>query len=434
MEATRHGSPTENCSDPSPTPLDRGMRLFGFARRALFPLFLLLLNFVSRALFAAEPLVPLAVPLPANLTASAQVIENERDGLWEKTLIVSFPEARRAISTQEGFVVARAAVNHAMHPLLSRHFMSDMRAWDVYIDRIHGKIARSLKTQRRRLATMGTSADMENLAVVTKEYGPFTVTALVTGGAETNALRTGLDEGTHIETSHGTINILLLTNARLSDGAIARAIITVTEAKTAALEDLKVPSSTTKSAQATGTGTDNVIVVSGVSGPRVTYTGGHSRIGELIGKAAYGAVIEALGKQNGFLLPGAEPYVTKGSLKRQAAFESAEKWLSTLDDGELAAAWDAASALAKRTKTREAWDEALTKSRAGLGKAIARKTSRNLPTRALDGLPRGEYMLLEFVSRFENREDLVERITARQDEDGIWRVVDYSIDLQERED
>ena len=90
--------------------------------------------------------------------------------------------------------------------------------------------------------------------------------------------------------------------------ALARSLITITEGKTAALEDLKVPSSYTKEAQATGTGTDSIIVVSGTAAPRATYTGGHSRIGELIGKATYAAVVEALGKQNGFHLPGARRF------------------------------------------------------------------------------------------------------------------------------
>jgi adenosylcobinamide hydrolase len=52
--------------------------------------------------------------------------------------------------------------------------------------------------------------------------------------------------------------------------------------------------------QATGTGTDNIITVTGTSRPRVSYTGGHSKIGELIGKAVYEAVVDALKKQNGF--------------------------------------------------------------------------------------------------------------------------------------
>ena len=94
--------------------------------------------------------------------------------------------------------------------------------------------------------------------------------------------------------------ISLIPSLAAADGGMARAIITATEAKTAALEDLHVPSTYTKNGQATGTGTDSIIVVSGTSGPRVTYPGGHSRIGELMGKAVYEAVVEALGKQNGF--------------------------------------------------------------------------------------------------------------------------------------
>jgi adenosylcobinamide amidohydrolase len=157
------------------------------------------------------------------------------------------------------------------------------------------------------MATMATAADMDNLAVVTREFGPLTVIVLATAGAKTNAIRTGVDEGTYIEgeTPQGTINIMVLTNARLTDAAMARAIVTVTEGKTAALQDLKVPSTYSPSMQATGTGTDSVIVVSGTTGPQASYTGGHSRIGELIGKATYAAVVESLGKQNGFFLPGA---------------------------------------------------------------------------------------------------------------------------------
>jgi adenosylcobinamide amidohydrolase len=171
---------------------------------------------------------------------------------------------------------------------------------------IKKRIAMESGVPEEKIAQLGTAADMKNLAVVTKRYPPFVVTSLVTAGARTNALRTGVDEGRHIEGKtghkepHGTVNVILLTNAELTDGAMARAIITLTEAKTAAFEDLGVTSSYTESVQATGTGTDNAIVVSGVNGPKVTYTGGHSRIGELIGKAVHEGVMEALQKQNGF--------------------------------------------------------------------------------------------------------------------------------------
>lgn len=260
------------------------------------------------------------IALPGNLQAQAQVIRAERDGYWEKSLIVTFPEYRRTLSMFDGFVEARAALNHSAHPSLwakvSKEFMNeDGCGGKVYVDHIHQKLADSLKLNKSELVRMATAADMDNLAVVTKEYGPLTVTVLATAGAKSNAIRTGVDEGRHIEGEnaqqaqpHGTINVMLLTNARLTDGAMARAIMTVTEGKTAALQDLKVPSTYTPSAQATGTGTDSVIVVSGITGPKASYAGGHSRLGELIGKAAYEAVVESLGKQNGFFLPGAKRF------------------------------------------------------------------------------------------------------------------------------
>jgi len=247
-----------------------------------------------------------SIPLPQDLSAKASVIKSERDGLWEKSLIVQFPERRRVISTNDGFIDAMAVVNHSAHPELWKRVCQEMKTGHevggkVYSRKIKESIAQNLGIRSEDVAQMATAADMDNLAVVTKTFKPFVVTALVTAGAKTNALRTGVDEGTHIEGEEpkGTVNILILTNARLTDGAMARTIVTATEAKTAAFEDLKVPSSYTKNVQATGTGTDSVIVVSGTKGPQVTYTGGHSRIGELIGKAIYEAVVEALGKQNG---------------------------------------------------------------------------------------------------------------------------------------
>ncbi|MFA7270382.1 MAG: adenosylcobinamide amidohydrolase [Sterolibacterium sp.] len=258
------------------------------------------------------------ITIPANIQAEAQIIRAEREGLWEKTLVVTFPEQRRTLGTFDGLVEAKAVINHSAHPLLwqkvSKEFMNeDGLDGRAYIRHIYEKTAGMLKLSRTQINAMATAADMDNLAVVTKEYGPLSVTVLATAGAKSNAIRTGVDAGTHIEgesneSTHGTINIMVLTNAQLTDGAMARTIVTVTEGKTAAMEDLKVPSTYTNTVQATGTGTDSVVVVSGTTGPRASIAGGHSRIGELIGKATYEAVVEALGKQNGFFLPGAKRF------------------------------------------------------------------------------------------------------------------------------
>ncbi len=92
---------------------------------------------------------------------------------------------------------------------------------------------------------------------------------------------------------------MVLTNAYLTWGAMARAIVTATEAKTAALQDLNYKSTPTPKVSATGTGTDNMIVVSGVDPTLlIRHTGGHTKIGELIGFTAKTAVAEALKKHD----------------------------------------------------------------------------------------------------------------------------------------
>ncbi len=70
--------------------------------------------------------------------------------------------------------------------------------------------------------------------------------------------------------------------------------MTITEAKVAALQDLNVRSSYNRDYQATGTGTDNVIVVSGTENPVITYSGGHAKFGEVMARATYWAVRSAL--------------------------------------------------------------------------------------------------------------------------------------------
>jgi adenosylcobinamide amidohydrolase len=141
-----------------------------------------------------------------------------------------------------------------------------------------------------------TGANMRNVSVQMQQFRDMVVYALVTAGVETNAVRCGTDSGDFYEL--GTVNILILTNMQLTPRSMTRAIIDATEAKTAALQDLDIRSCYTPSVQATGTGTDNIIVVEG-RGPKIDNAGGHSKLGELIARAVHASVLEAIGKQNG---------------------------------------------------------------------------------------------------------------------------------------
>jgi adenosylcobinamide amidohydrolase len=144
------------------------------------------------------------------------------------------------------------------------------------------KIYADLKLESNNVTMLFTGADMDDLSIKMEEYHDLKVFACVTAGIKSNAQRIGVDKAGSVENKEGkfegmgTINIIVLTNASLTDGAMARSIITITEAKTLALQDLDIKSSYNHQIQATGTGTDNITVVQGC-GPRITYVGGHAR-------------------------------------------------------------------------------------------------------------------------------------------------------------
>ena len=109
-----------------------------------------------------------------------------------------------------------------------------------------------------------------------------------------------MDKGSHIErdgvsSKLGTINTILFTSASLDLATLAASFIPITEAKNIALQELGVRSSYNPEWRATGTGTDQIIVVSGVGG-RCSYVGGHSKIGELMARAVTSATICAIKK------------------------------------------------------------------------------------------------------------------------------------------
>ncbi len=90
----------------------------------------------------------------------------------------------------------------------------------------------------------------------------------------------------------GTINMILLTNAKLSHNSMIECIMMATEAKSACLQDLNVKSPVSGEI-ATGTGTDSCAIACG-TGPEVEYCGKHVLFGELLAKAVYQALKNSL--------------------------------------------------------------------------------------------------------------------------------------------
>lgn len=160
-------------------------------------------------------------------------------------------------------------------------------------------------------ATMGTAANMNHAAFVCETFRDLQVVAVCTGGVETNAGRAG-DPAAVYETPDGfeklppadslpgpgTINTMIFISKPLIPGAMARVIMTATEAKSAALQELAV-NSRYSDGPATGTGTDQIVVAAVQSDTQpLTSAGKHAKLGELIGRSVLSAVKQTLANQN----------------------------------------------------------------------------------------------------------------------------------------
>ena len=228
---------------------------------------------------------------------------------YKQSLVVCFNGKRKVLSTGPNNGGLRydlqAVFNYDGNP--GSGMQASMRA-DTYEEHMHLVAKEDLGLDPEKCTGLCTAASMYNAAIERNDYDDFSVTAIVTGGIYHNAGRIGdpafwhEQAGIFHKVPLGTINILLLIDADLTDGAIARALVSCTEAKTAAIQELLAPSRYSRGL-ATGSGTDGTIVFCNMeSDTHLTDAGKHSKLGELIGRTVKQAVKQALKNQT-YLCP-----------------------------------------------------------------------------------------------------------------------------------
>jgi adenosylcobinamide amidohydrolase len=153
------------------------------------------------------------------------------------------------------------------------------------------------------------------------KYREIEVTAVSTGGVETNSVRAA-DPASYYETdgrfesvdgkgfpTEGTINTMVFISKEMMPGAMVSALIVATEAKTAAMQELSV-NSQYSSGMATGTGTDQIAIACQLGGEfHLSQADKHSKLGELIGVTVKQTVKKTLALHNEYT-PGARARVT----------------------------------------------------------------------------------------------------------------------------
>lgn len=214
------------------------------------------------------------------------------------TILINFTVNRNGVSTSQ----LNGGTNYLYKSVFNQHlsqekidYLADHDVCEYLINECN-----NLNIDSEFATGLVTLAEMKNVSIVTKAFKGTEVTAVVTAGVRTNATRAG-DPASYWEENgefhFGTINIILLTNVCLDKSTLLEAFMTATEAKTVALNDLRIPSQYSNGF-ATGTGTDGLAIFSNTdSENKLTNAGKHSKLGELIASTIIEAIPKAISKQ-----------------------------------------------------------------------------------------------------------------------------------------
>ena len=176
---------------------------------------------------------------------------------------------------------------------------------DYLID-LSSDYSKCLQLEENKLSGLVTSADMDKYAIASERYEDIEVTAITTAGVRVNAASAGdLSSFYEINGDYqfiesdfknklGTINTIILINAKLDEDQLLLAEMTAVEAKSVALRDLMVASNYSEEI-ATGTGTDGIAIFSNLESENFCENATkHSKLGEMIAKTVIDSVKESL--------------------------------------------------------------------------------------------------------------------------------------------
>ncbi len=121
------------------------------------------------------------------------------------------------------------------------------------------------------------------------------------------------------------------------------------------------------------------------------------------------------------------PVRAQDAEKIASARVAAKSWLELADMGEYSQTWEQAAGVFQAAVSKPSWQSAIQGVRAPFGSLKSRTIKSATFTRSLPGAPDGEYVVIQYESRFENKEAAIETVTPMREKDGSWKVSGYFI-------
>lgn len=111
---------------------------------------------------------------------------------------------------------------------------------------------------------------------------------------------------------------------------------------------------------------------------------------------------------------------------KEEVVNDAKEWLGLIYDNNYSQSWDNAASLFQNAISKEQWTQQLNGIVPPLGKVISRDVISSEYHTTLPGAPDGEYIVIQFKTSFENKNESVETVTQMID-NGQWKVSGYFI-------
>ena len=187
-----------------------------------------------------------------------------------------------------------------------------------FLEKLSADFTKQLNIKNDKLSGMVTSADIKKYSIAIERYDKIEVLAITTAGARVNTVSAG-DKGSYYELNGeykldsklnskesnlnkidfkkpGTINTIILINAKLDESALLLCEMIAVEAKAVALRELMI-SSNYSNEIGTGTGTDGIAIFSNLESENyIENISKHAKIGEMIGRGVIQSIKDSLAK------------------------------------------------------------------------------------------------------------------------------------------
>jgi len=93
---------------------------------------------------------------------------------------------------------------------------------------------------------------------------------------------------------------------------------------------------------------------------------------------------------------------------------AAKAWLDIVDSGKYTESWQKSDSFFKSQITADKWNSALTSVRGPLGEVKSRTELGAKEYSSLPGVPKGEYLVIQFQTEFQNKKSATETLTLRK--------------------